>query len=362
MTQTKSTRAKTIEEIDGNFKAGEIGGRPVEFHDVTRKPFGLTGFPWFEKEGRFCRLPVDSIEKLDRIRDGAWHTAGGRVRFRTDSELLAVRVKLTSSGDMSHMPRTGSAGVDLFRGPGAKKTFVAVGIPPAGADKYETLLYKGKEKEMCDWTLNFPLYNGVKQILVGVSPGAKLCPPAAFAIRKPILFYGGSITQGGCASRPGNAFTHMICDWLDAPLINLGFSGCAMLEPIMATLIASLDLGVLLIDTTNTTPEQKRKRHEPFFLSIRERHPDLPIVLGCRADWRTDPALHRERRATVLRTYRNALKRGDKRVFFADGRDAYGKYYQYCTVDGCHPNDLGFMRLAEAYYPAIQRAVRAGAG
>lgn len=360
MKHRKQSKARSIEEIDSHFKAGEIGGHPVVFHDASRKPFGLTGFPWFEKEGRFCRLPADSIEKLERIRDGAWHTAGGCVRFRTDSDLLAVKVKLTSGGDMSHMPRTGSAGVDLFRGRGAGKTFVAVGIPPAGADEYDALLYKGKEKAMGDWTLNLPLYNGVKQILVGVSPSAKLCRPAAFAVRKPILFYGGSITQGGCASRPGNAFTHMICDWLDAPLINLGFSGCAMLEPIMATLIASLDLGVLMIDTTNTSVEQKRERYEPFFLRIRERHPDLPIVLGCRADWRTDPAHHRARCAIVLRTYRNALRRGDRRVFFADGRPAYGKHYRYCTVDGCHPNDLGFMRIAEAYYPAIQRAVRAG--
>lgn len=360
MKHTKQPKAQSIEEIDSNFKAGEIGGHPVEFYDATRKPFGLTGFPWFETESRLWRLPADSVEKMERIRDGAWQTAGGRIRFRTDSELLAVKVTLTSGGDMSHMPRTGSAGVDLFRGRGAEKTFVAVGFPPAGAEAYDALLYKGKEKQMCDWTLNLPLYNGVKQILIGVSPGAKLYRPAAYAVHKPILFYGGSITQGGCASRPGNAFTHLICDWLDAPLINLGFSGCAMLEPIMATIIASLDLGVLMIDTTNTSLDQKRERYEPFFRSIRERQPDLPIVLGCRPDWRKDPALHRARRAIVLRTYHNALKRGDKRVFFADGRPVYGKYYQYATVDGCHPNDLGFMCLAEAYYPAIKRAVRVG--
>lgn len=357
----RRAKTQTIEEIDSNFKADEIGGHPMTFHDVTRKPFGLTGFPWYRKERSFCRLPLDAIEQMEKLRDGAWHTAGGMARFRTDSELLAVRVKLTSSGDMAHMARTGSAGVDLFQGRGAKKTFVAVGLPPAGADEYEALLYRGADREMRDWTLKFPLYNGVKQILVGIAPGAKLRPPAAFAVRKPILFYGGSITQGGCASRPGNAFTHILCDWLDAPLINLGFSGCAKLEPIMAALIASLDLSVLMIDTTNVTPEQKRERYEPFFSLIRKQNPDLPIVLGCRADWRTNPTHHRARRNVVLRTYRRAREQGDKRVFLADAKNAYGKYYQHCTVDGCHPNDLGFMRIAEAYYPTLRRAVRLAA-
>ncbi len=358
MKHARRATGQTIEEIDSNFKADTISGQPVSFFNATRKPFAITGFPWHRKEGVFCRLPVDSIEKMDKIRDGAWHTAGGRVRFRTDSPLLAVRVKLRSSGDMSHMPRTGSAGVDLLRGRGARKTFVAIGIPPAGASEYEALLVNGKQKEMRDWTLNFPLYNGVNQLLIGVSPGSKILPPPPLSVRKPILFYGSSITQGGCASRPGNAFTHMLCDWMDAPLINLGFSGCGMLEPIMAELIASLDLSVLMIDTTNTSLEQKQERYEPFFRTIRDRHPKLPIVLGCRADWKTNPPLHRARRAVVVRTYRQAIKRGDRHVIFADAKDAYGKYYPHCTVDGCHPNDLGFMRLAEAYHPALRRALR----
>jgi hypothetical protein len=347
-----------IEDIDKNFVAAKVGDHEVDFYDVTQKPFGLTGFPWFKKEKVFCRLPVDSIEKMERIRGGAWHTSGGRIRFRTDSRLLAVRVKLLSSSDMSHMPRTGSAGVDLYLGKGKKTELVSVAKPGAAEDEYEMLMYTSDKSEMLDWTLNFPLYNGVKQMSVGIAPGAKLRPPAPFSIRKPILFYGGSITQGGCASRPGNGFAGIICDRLDAPLINLGFSGCARLEPVMADLIASLDLGVLMIDTTNTSVEEKKERYEPFFKRIRSQCPNLPIVLGCRADWRRDPSHHRARRAIVMRTYQNALKRGDKRVLFADGKNAYGKYYNQSTVDGCHPNDLGFMQIAEACYPTLKKAVK----
>lgn len=361
---TRPSQAKRIDRIDSNFKAAKVGEHEVVFHDATQTPFGLTGFPWFKREKVLCRLPVDAIEKLEKIREGAWHTAGGAVRFRTDSPVIAVRVTLSSPWDMSHMPRTGSAGVDLHLGLGAKQKFVAVGIPNAGQDSYEVMLYANAEgdRSMRDWTLNLPLYNGVKEILVGLAPNAKVRSPAAFTVPKPILFYGGSICQGGCASRPGNSYVAILCKRVHAPQINLGFSGSAMLEPIMAELIASLDLSVLVMDTTNTSLEQKKERHEAFYRLIREKHPRLPIIMSCRADWKAAPQMHRARRAVVMRTWRNAIKSGDRRVLFADAKDAFGKDYDHCTVDGCHPNDLGFMRIADCYDPHIRKAVRMARG
>ena len=356
----RQSQAKRIDKIDRNFKAAKVGDHDVVFHDATDKPFALTGFPWYQKEKVLCRLPVDSLSKMERINEGAWHTAGGMVRFRSNSPVVAVKVKLRSPWDMSHMPRTGSAGVDLYLGRGPKQTFAGVSIPPAGKESYEAMLFAHPEGDtaMRDWTLNLPLYNGVEQIHVGLAPGAKLQRPAPFTVRKPILFYGGSICQGGCASRPANSYASILAKRVDAPLINLGFSGSAMLEPIMADLIASLDLSVFVMDTMNVSLEQKKERHEPFFLKIREQHPDLPVVLSCRADWKPDPAHHRARRSVVMRTYKNALKRGDKRVYFADAKNAFGKDYEHCTVDGCHPNDLGFMRIADTYDPYVRKAIR----
>jgi hypothetical protein len=356
MKDKQESPLESIEDIDPNFKSECVNGRDLAFHDVRRFPFGLSGFPWFSREGLFCRLPKDSIEKMDKIRGGAWHTAGGMVRFRSDSDAIAVKVRLRSAGDMSHMPRTGSAGVDLYRGAGADRDFVSVAFPPAGSTQYTVLLVRDEQGGMRDWSLNFPLYNGVESMHLGVDAESTLAPPDPFSCRKPIVFYGSSITQGGCASRPGTAFAHLLCHWLDAAQVNLGFSGCGMLEPIMAELIAGLDMSALVIDTTNTSLEQKQARYEPFFREIRERRPDLPVVLGCRADYK-HIAQHAARRQIVMDTFGKAEQRGDKRTFFADIEKAFGKHYQWCTVDGGHPNDLGFMHIAETYYPVLKRAL-----
>ena len=246
-----------------------IGGCKVELTGITERPLVLTGFPWFTREGQFCRLPVDSIKKMERIRGGAWNASGAMVRFKTDSDVIAVRVKLRGTSDMSHMPRTGSSGVDLFVGTGTGKAFLAGTQPPPGATGYDAVLARLPDRRMREWTLNLPLYNGIRKMDVGVSRGSRLARPSRFAVQKPVLFYGGSITQGGCASRPGNAYSHIVCRWLDANLVNLGFSGCSKLEPVMAELIASLDVSVVVIDPTNTTLEELRERHEPFFRIIR---------------------------------------------------------------------------------------------
>ena len=68
----------------------------------------------------------------------------------------------------------------------------------------------------------------------------------------------------------------------------------------------------------------------------------------------TRPEAHRDfqdvnKRAEIIySTYENALKSGDKNVYFVDGRDFFPDgLKERCQVDGCHPTDLGFYFMAE---------------
>jgi lysophospholipase L1-like esterase len=45
---------------------------------------------------------------------------------------------------------------------------------------------------------------------------------------------------------------------------------------------------------------------------------------------------------------------GDQNVHFLDGARLLGQDWEECTVDGTHPNDLGFMRMAERLTPALK--------
>lgn len=362
---------KRIEEIDRNFVITANGTERFTYFDVVEdKIFDISGFPWMESnrkviktdESPFCRLDITWLHKFGQgIQNLAWHTAGGVIRFASDSPSIAVKVKLTSKGDMSHMPRSGSAGVDLYKGKGKDKKFIRTAMPGNSQDEYEAV-FEGVNpaREMCEWTLNMPLYNGVRELKIGLLPESRLGKPSPYSIEKPIVFYGSSITQGGCASRPGNSYTHIICRWLDANIVNLGFAGNAKGEPEMAELISRIDMSAFVLDYDHNAPDAKHleNTHERFFRIIRDKHPELPIIIVSKPDFDRNVEDGRLRRSIIYKTYENAIKGGDKNTYFVDGETLFGsKDRDACTVDGCHPNDLGFMRMAENIYPAIKKAL-----
>lgn len=355
-----SAFAQDIASVDKNFAVEKCDGLNVVYRDALSAPFVLEGFPWFEKGKPLYRLPHNI--KPEDINGGARmvlakHTSGGVVRFRTDSPYITLRAKISNpNASMGHMPETGSSGFDLFRdGNEYVKTVNPTHYKKSIPVPLEVPLVKGGAKKMRDYTLYMPLYNGVDSLEIGLAPDAKLEAPTPHKIKKPVLFYGSSITQGACASRTSNAYTAMLCRAVDAPLINLGFSGSAKGEIKVAELIGSLDLAAFVMDYDYNAPnfEHLKKTHEPFFKAVRNARPDLPIIILGKITHATP-----ERDAVVRATYENAVKAGDKKVWFVDGKTLFsGADYSYLTVDNCHPNDLGFYLMFKNSLPTLKKAL-----
>src|SRR5205085_2015483 len=134
-----------------------------------------------------------------------------------------------------------------------------------------------------EFLLYLPLYNGVSSVEIGIAKGSTLAkgPARPPERQKPIVFYGTSITQGGCASRPGMVHTAILGRRLDRPVINLGFSGSGRMEPAMATLLAELDPAVYVLDCLpNMSAAEVAERMEPFVRTLRKAHPRTPIVMA----------------------------------------------------------------------------------
>lgn len=356
-----------IENIDRNFKLATVADKEVIYYDFRQKVFALEGFPWFGEHHQFYRIPAAITASMvnDGVLELSWHTAGGAIRFCTDSGRIALRAVLHHNVDMNHMPRTGSAGFDLYRGEGGQRIHVGTAQPSWNQSEIEVMLFDQKSAGMQEWLLNFPLYGGVKSLEIGVVPDARILPPPPHAVSKPILFYGSSITQGGCASRPGNAYTSMLCRTLDAEQINLGFSGSGRGEVAMAQAISALDLAALVMDYDHNAPDAEylQRTHEPFFQIIRAAHPALPVIFVSKCDiWpHRNYATDQARRQIIRQTYENALAAGDNHVYFIDGETLFGsapEYRSWCTVDGCHPNDLGFFMIYQRVLPVLQQALR----
>ena len=352
-----------ISKIDKNFKIESVDGLSVVYHNALKKPFSVEGFAWRAPGEQLSRISKETASnpKLSIVAGLSKQTAGGAVRFKTDSKHLALRYKLRNTTDMPHMTRAGACGFDVFISPeGKPDSYIKTVLPTRDAisklSVEQAKIAEFGNGQMRQITIWLPLYGGVESLEVGIEKDAKILPPAPHKIKKPILFYGSSITQGGCASRPANAYTTMLCRELDAEQINLGFSGNAKGEIEIARDIASLDLAAFVYDYDYNapTPAHLQKTHEPFFLEIRKKRPDLPIIILSRCSNMTG-----QRRDIVKRTYLNAIERGDENVQFIDGAELFGSVdKKYPTVDGCHPTDLGFYLMFQRILPTLKKSLK----
>ncbi len=360
VTFSQISMSADISQLDKNFAVEKVGNLNVVYRNALSAPFVLEGFAWRKGDEPLRRIP--SNFNLKGLGEGVFwlshHTAGGVVRFRTDSPYITLRAKhFNATHNMGHMPATGAAGFDLFAD---KDDYIKTVNPSRKKGEIpsplEVPLMQNYKGGMRDYTLYLPLYNGVTSLEIGLSPKAKIERASGHKISKPIVFYGSSITQGACASRTSTAYTAMLCRAVDAPMINLGFSGNAKGESKMAELIATLDMSVFIYDYDHNAPnaEHLKKTHEPFFKIIRATHPNLPIIMLSRVSGATD-----ERAAIIRQTYENAKKNGDKNVWFIDGRDLFKDIsYAYLTVDNIHPNDLGFYLMYKNTLPVLKEALK----
>jgi len=345
-----------ISAVDKNFKVDtEIDKTGLKFYSVDEKPFRLYGV--FREGDKYARLPSEVADTVSSgVKSLNYHTAGGRVRCGTNSKRIALIAKFHEASQSVHMPFSNKAGVDIY----VDNRFSGTFLPPVSLPNraYESLRgFKEGEKTV---TLNFPLYGALSELYVGIDEGASLSEAPDYKYECPVVYYGSSITQGGCASRPGMSYQAMLSRWLDCNHINLGFSGNAKGEPTMAEYMASLDMSVFVCDYDHNAPsvEHLAATHEPLYRAIRAKHPETPIIFITRPQAVGCDEPNRTGRLNVIKaTYDKAVSEGDKNVWFLDASTFFPFDHDDHTVDGCHPTDLGFYLMAKGIEPALREAL-----
>ena len=347
-----------IEDIDKNFVTDK-GFDPtgLAFYNALEAPFKVYGLILPTEENKcFLRMPKEIADNTNPgVASLNYHTAGGRVRFRTNSGKIAIIATLNHISRMSHFAFSGSAGFDLYINGEYESSF----IPSKSIeDKFASLKRLG-DGEMMEIQINFPQYAGVDELIIGLGEGAVIEEGKKYDYDKPIVYYGSSITQGACATRPGNSFPAMIERETNCDYINLGFSGNGRCETIIADYISGLDMQIFLMDDVyyvTPTAAELLEIHEPFFKKIREKNPTLPIIITTSDNKIRDAE---ERRRIIKKTYDNAVANGDENVYLLNTTElmravAGGDG----TVDGIHPNDLGFRGIANGYGKIIKEALK----
>lgn len=349
---------KTLADIDRNLAVCTSFGRDdVVLFDPRTPPFSLYGV-YFE-DGAYRRMP-DAVAATvsEGVRGLAPNTAGGRVCFSTDSDFVAISCQLSEPRHMAHMPLAGSSGFDLYTRAQGRTAYCATFMPNVQKpEAYESIFYFPSHEQR-EVLIHFPLYSDVASLQIGLQKGASLRAWNGYRISTPVVFYGSSITQGACASTPGNDYIGRLSRRFDFDYINLGFSGNAKAEPAIMKYIAGLSMSAFVYDYDNNAPtnEHLAATHYIGYRTVREAHPDIPIVMASRPSYDNPFQGGIPRREIIAQSYARALAEGDKNVYFVDGAEVFRTFVSDgCTVDGCHPTDLGFYRMAEAFAPVFSR-------
>ena len=304
------------------------------------------------KENRYDRLP-SSYKEI--VRKEVWElsksSTGLSIRFITNSSIIKVKWEILNDLKMDHMPETGIKGVDLYFRNKDNWQYLNTGRPKGKLNEY-TLVENMTLKER-EYKIYLPLYDGVKNIEIGIDSSSYIIVPDR-NLEKPIIFYGTSITQGGCASRPGMAHTNIINRKLDRDILNFGFSGNGRMEKPIAKLISEFDAKIYVIECMPNMnfPESITKRTIPLIDTIREKNPNTPIILvdlfkptfsvlnNIVLEWGKgmDNALKIE--------YQKMIDNGYNNLYYFESLKALGDDKEG-TVDGVHFTDVGFTRYAD---------------
>jgi hypothetical protein len=358
----------SIEKLDKNFIPAAIEGDLAWYNAPD---IGLEGKAFSDTETPYVRLPdraktvvTESVWALSR------HSAGLAVRFVTNSPTISARWSLTSENlAMNHMPATGMSGLDLYGFDAGRWYYLGTGRP-ASKDKNEQALANNLRAGEREYLLYLPLYNGTASLQIGIQPTAKLSPatPAnnTGPGKKPLVFYGTSIVHGGCASRTGMSYPAIIARDLGYSHVNLGFSGNGPMHLEMTDFISEIDATCYIIDSLpNMTDAHVLERAVPFIERIRAKRPTTPILVVENIVYqgsflRNSVAArgHVIKNAQFRKQFGILVNKGVPNLHYLSGTDLLG-HDTLGTVDGTHPTDLGFYRMAQSIGFAIKEALHA---
>lgn len=323
------------------------------------KPIRVFGVPNIEKSGIFERLPKDLREKLPSLEFLGRRTPGARIGFRTDAPSFTVRISLETLSPDIGLSIYSCQSACVYLGERKKSRLLGLVNPP----NYETKEFEktfNKAEGMDEITVWLPRNEIISNVEIEIPDGYRVEEPTPYKYSVPAIYYGSSITEEAAAANQCASYNALISRHLDLDYYNFGFSGNCKGELEMADFINTLDFSVFVYDYDHNapTPEHLKQTHEPFYKKIREKNPSVPIVMITRptATFNDDARLRRD---IVRTTYENALKNGDKNVYFVDGKDFFKDFddKEVCFVDTVHPTDLGFYKMAEKIEPVIKKAL-----
>jgi hypothetical protein len=346
-----------------------VAQKQEEMRFISADSLMLMGKGFEQSIVKYGRLPkvLEGEFRKELISLGS-NSSGLAVRFNSNSTAISARWKVINNTSFNHMASTGIKGLDLYVLEGSKWMYVGT-ARPSGVESFSVFI-KNMTKQNREYIAYLPLYDGVESLEIGVDQGADISLPknarlvqSANSNKKPIIFYGTSITQGGCATRPGMAYAAILGRMMDRETINLGFSGNARLDFAIAKAINMIDADAVVIDCLpNTTAQMVKDSAYRFITHIAREKPQTPIFMIENPNFpylllnETASSEQREENAAWRDLYAQLIGEGFENIIYVRGDNLLGDDNE-ATVDGVHLTDLGFLRFSEALFELITGVV-----
>ncbi len=351
----------SVTNLDKNLINSAIKENDVLWSNGKSEPFSLHGVFFSEEEKVFRRLPKELAKRVSpAVGVLSKHTSGGRIRFRSSSPYVALKIIMPVENFGSNLSLLATYGFSVY----SDGVFMGNVRPEykhfkAQDNGYFTFegIVRIRNTNLKNIDIYFPTYSMVSEIYIGLKEGSEPLAPIPYKIEKPIVFYGSSTTQGACASRAGNDYSALISRWYNSEYINLGFSGNGNGEDTMGDYLASLDASVYALDYGMNAKDLNwlKDNHYSFYKKLRKAKPDTPIVFITRTFY-NDPDKFLPRHEIAKETFNKAIAEGDKNIYFFDGTSLRDKIdWDYATVDNSHPNDIGFYEVAKNLKPIFNK-------
>lgn len=317
----------------------------------------------FETPSKYHR--VDTIRYNDlpaRVKYLYTNSAGLFVTFRSNSSSIHAKWCVTDAKALTNLTAIVQKGLDVY----IKNTdgdWQYAGSKGTAKTCDEGVLVENLEHTDKEFLVYLPLYDETKSLEIGIEEGATWQQlPNPF--QKNIAVYGSSIVQGASAGRPGMAYPAILSRRTGLNFINLGISGSAKMEQEVAHMLANGQPDVFILDCVpNSLPEIVSERTQYFVEYLRANHPDIPIIMipsvvrelsYFNQVWNKRNA---EQNIQFKKEYETLLAKGIKHLYYLDSNTLLGTDHEG-TTDGTHPNDLGFMRMADQIQPFVIEVMR----
>lgn len=339
-----------------------ISGDTLKYYNAAELP--VLGKIYPDSLPHYSRMP-EFLKPT--VRKALWNlgqnSSGMAIRFRTNSTVISSKWEVAYNNSMSHMSPTGIKGLDLYCWTDGQWRFVKSAQPTGKSNN--TVIISGMKPIEREYILYLPLYDGISSLEIGVDTNASLGSPllSVPSREKPVVFYGSSIMQGACASRPGMASSNIISRRLNVETINLGFSANAFIDYEIAEMMADVDAAAFILDfVPNASVGQIKDRTACFLGILRAKHPHTPVIFV------EDPVFAHslfdcniakevaDKNSMLDKVFRDMEKAGWKDIYLVKSDKMLGDDGE-ATVDGIHFSDLGFTRYAGLIIPVLQKVI-----